>query len=488
MATIQDIKQRAQQVKDATQIGENTANRVGGVLVDMADHLEQDENQLSSLYPADATPTAGSTKPVQSGGVYEAIKNAVTSDNGISESDLDIADEDGNVLARFEGGGFKTKNFDSEKSEYSKRPESGYENFLYKVDASIMPNSNNISASLIDSKILLDDRGIISLPINYDEKGKPVRLIIANQGSKGRVLSSTTKPYHCVPDADLLLAEGFAVLQINGTPGYTDGIETYGAAGNPDYLRCIVKAYQYVTNKYNIAKDGVLLAGYSQGTLKCWQIAANKVLPVVACVMFGPCLDLWKCMYAYCSPTHKQFMVERFGFVEKEANDYVLDVFSEIYSVGDVVTVPSFSASNALPTQQELAYMLNNYDRWIGYDPICWGTTKNIIGEQFSIVSKMNQNNNLENALYKNLGNIVPCPLMMFVGTADVTTPIKMTDWYKGMAEFSGQFCHVRYYEGGTHSYHNSYPSVTYDSKFGGVVNTNVPSVEGLLFLERFLN
>lgn len=73
MATIQDIKQRAQQVKDATQIGENTANRVGGVLVDMADHLEQDENQLSTLYPADATPTAGSTKPVQSGGVHELL-------------------------------------------------------------------------------------------------------------------------------------------------------------------------------------------------------------------------------------------------------------------------------------------------------------------------------------------------------------------------------------------------------------------------------
>lgn len=80
MATIQDIKQRAQQVKDATQIGENTANRVGGVLVDMADHLEQDENQLSSLYPADAVPTAGSTKPVQSGSVHEQLSQLLPMD------------------------------------------------------------------------------------------------------------------------------------------------------------------------------------------------------------------------------------------------------------------------------------------------------------------------------------------------------------------------------------------------------------------------
>ncbi len=80
MATIQDIKQRAQQVKDATQIGENTANRVGGVLVDIADHLEQDENQLSSLYPADATPTQGSTKPVESGSVYELLSQLLPMD------------------------------------------------------------------------------------------------------------------------------------------------------------------------------------------------------------------------------------------------------------------------------------------------------------------------------------------------------------------------------------------------------------------------
>lgn len=74
MATIQDIKQRAQQVKDATQIGENTANRVGGVLVDMADRLEQDENQLSSLLPMDEVPSPNSVKPVQSGGVFNIIK------------------------------------------------------------------------------------------------------------------------------------------------------------------------------------------------------------------------------------------------------------------------------------------------------------------------------------------------------------------------------------------------------------------------------
>ena len=41
MAEIEDIKTRAEQVRDATQIGENTAERVGGVLVDLTDKLQE---------------------------------------------------------------------------------------------------------------------------------------------------------------------------------------------------------------------------------------------------------------------------------------------------------------------------------------------------------------------------------------------------------------------------------------------------------------
>ena len=45
MATIDEIKQQAEAVKNATQLGENTAERVGGVLVDLANKAkEQDDN------------------------------------------------------------------------------------------------------------------------------------------------------------------------------------------------------------------------------------------------------------------------------------------------------------------------------------------------------------------------------------------------------------------------------------------------------------
>lgn len=46
MATINEIKQQAAAVKNATQVGENTAERVGGVLAGLADIAEQQEDNI----------------------------------------------------------------------------------------------------------------------------------------------------------------------------------------------------------------------------------------------------------------------------------------------------------------------------------------------------------------------------------------------------------------------------------------------------------
>ena len=64
----------------------------------------------------DDEPTEGSTNLVKSGGVYKQI-SSIGSENtvGMSQVDLDIADELHNVIVRFEGGHIKTKNFDSSK-------------------------------------------------------------------------------------------------------------------------------------------------------------------------------------------------------------------------------------------------------------------------------------------------------------------------------------------------------------------------------------
>lgn len=50
MATINEIKQQAEAVKNATQVGENTAMRVGGVLAGLADIAEQQDTELGKKF------------------------------------------------------------------------------------------------------------------------------------------------------------------------------------------------------------------------------------------------------------------------------------------------------------------------------------------------------------------------------------------------------------------------------------------------------
>ena len=65
----------AQVVKNETQIGANTATRVGGVLEDLAsDGTTFSTGDFIGDVGIDATPTQGSDNLVKSGGVFNAIE------------------------------------------------------------------------------------------------------------------------------------------------------------------------------------------------------------------------------------------------------------------------------------------------------------------------------------------------------------------------------------------------------------------------------
>ena len=79
----------------------------------MQDEINAKQLEVGAV-PSDLTPTEGSTNWVTSCGIY---KNTPSNNDSQSSSDLDIVDEKGNVLVRFENGHIKTKNFDSKKYE-----------------------------------------------------------------------------------------------------------------------------------------------------------------------------------------------------------------------------------------------------------------------------------------------------------------------------------------------------------------------------------
>lgn len=90
MATINEMRQVATQIENETQVGGNTASRVGGLFGDVVDHLGDTENDVETLN--ETTPQISNTSAL---------------------TDLDVADEYNNVLARFSGGHVQTKNFNS---------------------------------------------------------------------------------------------------------------------------------------------------------------------------------------------------------------------------------------------------------------------------------------------------------------------------------------------------------------------------------------
>ena len=102
MATINEIKQQAAAVKNATQVGENTAERVGGALAGLAEIAEQHDSKLSDLCDTfdgvvgkDATPKDGKFFYIgYESGVYPNFDNLECYLNGI------------NILKRMPNGKF----------------------------------------------------------------------------------------------------------------------------------------------------------------------------------------------------------------------------------------------------------------------------------------------------------------------------------------------------------------------------------------------
>lgn len=79
MATIDEMRQVATQIENETQVGGNTASRVGGLFNDVVDKLEN----VDDVTPMDEIPTFGSVKAVKSGGVksYVDYGDSATEEN-----------------------------------------------------------------------------------------------------------------------------------------------------------------------------------------------------------------------------------------------------------------------------------------------------------------------------------------------------------------------------------------------------------------------
>lgn len=344
---------------------------------------------------------------------------------------------------------------------FAERPASGYENFLVNVDCSIADDVT-ISDAVQDARDIKQDRCILCLPVNYSRSGEPVRLVFCGHGTGWLCTEDKTSPWGGV-NVNLLLAEGYAVLGCNGTPGELNGLAS-GHNCVPECYRSVLAAYKYVIEKYNIKRDGILTTGLSMGTYMTAQIACFGDIPVLAQVFYSFSGEIWKAQYTLKSAV-RQRMCEKFGFTG---------------------TAPTFSGSNP-PSAAEQQYIKDNLDKWAGYNPLLAGLTNKAILSTYNVWLASNVISNAdEAAIYDDAIIVKRPPCKFFVCDDDTTAPKRWSEYMVKMIRNGGGYAELRHYATGGHNSWGAGSNITVNTKYGGSMTVKGSSYEGLLFLQRF--
>lgn len=331
MATITEMRQVANQIENATIVGENSAQRVGGLFNDVVDKLEP----IEGVAPFNVNPTRGSTKGATSGGIYSTTPtNADSSSNadltiedetsnvlvkfkdgqiqtkefnsedisnvkieGYSDGDFALSDGAGNVLAKLENGHIKTKYFDSENAsrsryfDYTRRTF-----FVNRVDVTNYLVNNFVAQDVNthETPVYYDDNCVLYLPMTYTKDGEPTKVVIFCKDGATTIEPNADTVLTGVVAVRYLLHIGYAVLAADGMPnGWVSALGlSERVVGNYVALQSTIRAWQYVSEHYNIDKDGAYIFGYSQGGHYAQNVIDNSGIPIIAAAELSPACSM----------------------------------------------------------------------------------------------------------------------------------------------------------------------------------------------------
>lgn len=147
------------------------------------------------------------------------------------------------------------------KSARKYKPRTGdFEWFTVTVDRPLPFNDEAVATTTEDIECVL------RLPATYSTAGNPVPLVLMCHGAHGYIASSTGTWYNDNWKAlcDALLSAGFALFDVNVLPTSL-GTDVCGRCyGSPLSLNNAKKAYDYITENYNVSKK-IFVHGTSMG-------------------------------------------------------------------------------------------------------------------------------------------------------------------------------------------------------------------------------
>lgn len=312
-----------------------------------------------------------------------------------------------------------TGNFADKWDMFNNRPlDSGYQRIVARVRVTDPTCCDNTTDSVQDSGEILIDYGIIALPSQYSNIGKPTRLIIYCHGAAVNYAADVIRFNAVDLEPDYWLAEGYAVMDIEGNP--FDNTNEHICI--PQAMDCYVAAYKWAIEHYNVCRDGVFIGGRSMGGYNTFNLIRRECpIPVIAACPNVPSGE----GFGYSNATRKAFCALHMGF-----------------------DVPSgFVWSNRMYTPEELEILSNNWDKWCKCVPI------------FNMCTDLPSKNVLLQALpdldtrreaLSQLHAVAKCPVKLFGCYEDESCPPEDTSaLYYRMLMNSAQIAELRLF----HSY-----------------------------------
>ena len=251
-------------------------------------------------------------------------RNITEIGNSTPLSDLQVVDDNENIILELKDGHIKTKNFDSSvriKRAYTPN----YERFKVMVNQTPIPNDNTrLNPSLgEDGEDFAECTGVIALPPIYTHDGEPCKLILFAHGGHGYVDESRWYPTNTnfQPLVTYLLSMGYAVFDCNGykdTP-YNEWIKMVNngnvqiSEGMPQVCEAYWKCYQYIIAHYNV-NPNIYIWGCSQGGHLAMNFAYTHRQVVSAIAMAAGQIDLYDQGYAYQTLENKRQVAKLLGF------------------------------------------------------------------------------------------------------------------------------------------------------------------------------
>ena len=313
-----------------------------------------------------------------------------------------------NVIAELTGY------FPEDWDTFNPRPaDSGYHRVSVLVNVTNPTCCDEETQTVQDARQLLPDYGVICLPQQYSHKGKPTRLIIYCHGAAVNYSSDVTRFNSVDLDPTYWLAEGYAILDVEGNPFDNENEHIC----IPQTMDCYVAAYKWAIEHYNLCRDGIFLGGRSMGGQNTFNLMRRECpIPVIAACPNSAAPDL---SFGYSQATRKAFCALHMGFV-----------------------VPSgFTWSDGVLNASEIQVLKDNWDKYVKCCPE--------LSACLNLPDKDTLFDNLRGeariALWSTLHMMAKCPVKMFGCNQDPSCPPpSTTSLYYRMLINSGQITECR--------------------------------------------